>query len=55
MKSLTAFAACISIYVVSYYSMVNGWGLEPVNMGWVVCGYLWVFLAGGIVGLINND
>lgn len=54
MNILISFILSISIFVVSFYSMVWGWGIEPENMGWIIASYIWVFFAGGIGGLLQE-
>ena len=44
MKEFICFIIFIGIIPVSYYTMVNGWGLEPKSMEWVLFGYAFMML-----------
>lgn len=43
-KGIAALLLTFSIFPVSYYTMLYGWGLSPQNMTMIVFGYAWMIL-----------
>jgi hypothetical protein len=54
MKFLIALFLLILVYVISYWGMKLGWGLEPHNMGWVVASYASIAFVSVLSRVLEN-
>ena len=50
--SITLFISTLTC-VVSILVMIHGWGLEPKSWGWIIGGYIVIYLLGSILGFIT--
>lgn len=54
MKAFIALFFLLSIIPVSLIGMIYGWGLHPVNWGWVVFSYTYLIIPSVIAGFMND-
>ena len=45
MKAIASIFLLISVFVVSYLTMLYGWGLEVESWGWVIGCYVWLIFS----------
>ena len=44
----------VLIFLLSIAAMIWGWGLEPQSWGWIIWGYVGVFILGILSNIISN-
>ena len=54
-KLTAVLAITASIFVLSYFTMIHGWGLDPVDHRWIMAAYIWTALAPAITQAIIDD